>query len=292
MRIKNLLRVAVYGGALTLLAWAFWIEPDSLRVNDYTLELAGWPQAQDGLRIAVISDIHAGAPWIDEDKLHDIVRLTMAAQPDLILIAGDCLINDIVGGHYMPPDTIARALAGLHAPLGVYAVPGNHEHRRDGVQQLRVAFEGAGIHTIDHEHRRIRAGRYDFWLAGFDNLPFGLGMNEHWADAFAADDTPLLALAHDAGGVVDYLPATARARITLLMTGHSHGGQVYLPLIGAPMLKLFQHMTPNRVYRRGYYAEHPELFVTSGIGTSNLGVRLGVPPEIALLTLRHAQAAP
>lgn len=290
MRIKSVLRVIVYGGTLALLAWAFWIEPDSLRVNEYTLELEGWPQSQDGLRIAVISDIHAGSPWIDEDKLRKIVRVTRQTQPDLILLAGDFVINDVLGGHYMEPERIAPALSGLQAPLGVYAVPGNHEHRREVIEAMREQFAQQGIRMVDGQLLRIHQGRHDFWLAGFDNLPHGIGKVKTWMLPVYADTVPLIALAHDPISAL-LLPPSLRARTSLFVAGHTHGGQVYLPLIGAPMLK-GKHLSEAAVYRRGFYRISPNLFVTSGIGTSNLGARLGVPPEIALLTLHHAGAAP
>lgn len=281
MRLKNLLRVIVYGGSLALLLWAFWVEPASLRVREYELPLARWPQEQDGLRIALLSDLHAGAPYMDGAKLERIVALTLEAKPDLILLAGDYVINDIVGGRYMEPETIAAHLSGLRAPLGVYAVTGNHEHRRTPAQ-LHDAFERHGLRMIDGRLLRLQRGRFQFWLTGFDSLPDGLSGPARQIGLTYFDALPLIALSHNPE---DYrlLKKPVRERIHLFLAGHTHGGQVLLPWIGPAMLRLVH----EPVYVAGHYREESDLFVTSGIGTSNLPARFRVPPEISLLTLRH-----
>src|SRR4029078_1257554 len=111
--------------AVTLLVYAGWIEPDSLRVSRYTVSQAS-PLLR-GLRIAVISDLHAGAPYIDTAKIDRVVAMTNQAKPDLILLTGDYVITGMPGGHHMPIRTIVAHLSTLRAPLGVYAVLGNHD---------------------------------------------------------------------------------------------------------------------------------------------------------------------
>lgn len=283
MSLKNILRVIVYGGALALLLWAFWLEPSSLRLREYELPLARWPQEQAGLRIALLSDLHAGSPYINGAKLDRIVALTLEAKPDLILLAGDFVINDIPGGRYMPPERIAAHLAGLRAPLGVYAVPGNHEHRREDTAELHAAFERHGITMVDGRLLKLHHGRFQFWLTGFDSLPDGLQRPARQIGLSYYDTLPLIALAHDPN---DYrkLREPVRQRIHLFLAGHTHGGQVQLPFFGPVMLHLW-HDSP---YTAGHYREESDLFITSGIGTSNLPARFRVPPEIAMLTLRPA----
>lgn len=285
MTPKNWLRLLVYGGALGLLAWAFWLEPDSLRVREHDLPLARWPAEQNGLRIALLSDIHAGAPYINAAKLQKIVRLTQESRPDLILLAGDFVINSVVGGHYMPPEEIARHLSGLKAPLGVYAVPGNHEHRREPgrMPEMRAAFEKHGIAMIDGKLLKLELGRFRFWLTGYDNLPLGVSQPERQIRPSYADDLPLIALTHDAE-TYRVLPDQVRSRIRLLLAGHTHGGQVNLPFLGPVMLRLIK----QPFYQAGHYREQSDLFITTGIGTSNLPARFRVPPEISMLILKHA----
>src|SRR5437762_302456 len=120
MRARRFILLALLLASGWLLLRAAWLEPSSLRVAAYTVPLSA--PALKGMRIAVISDLHAGAPFIDTAKLDRLVAMTNAARPDLILLTGDYVITNVVGGRYMPIDTVVVHLKGLHAPLGVYAV--------------------------------------------------------------------------------------------------------------------------------------------------------------------------
>ncbi|MGH8504742.1 MAG: metallophosphoesterase [Stenotrophobium sp.] len=276
MRIKStLLLFAAIAAALAL--WAFWIEPDSLRVRGYDLPLLHWPVAQDGLRIALLTDLHAGAPYIDDAKIARVVTLTNQAHPDLILLLGDYVRGDMIGGRFMPPEHIAALLVGLQAPLGVYAVLGNNDNERCR-QCVLAAFRQHGIVTLEDRLQRIDRGRFHFWLAGFSDLST---RGNHVAQVLAAinDTTPVIAMTHDPA-----LFPKVPARVSLLLAGHTHGGQVRLPLIGAPAIRFL-----DLPYTAGHYRQQTDLFVSSGIGTSNLAVRFGVPPEISVLTVHQQQ---
>src|SRR5438132_2512736 len=111
--------------AMALLTYAGWIEPASLRITPYTVSQPS--PLLKGMRIAVISDLHAGAPYIDTAKIDRVVAMTNAAKPDLVLLTGDYVITGVLGGRHMPIRTIVQHLKALHAPLGVYAVQGNHD---------------------------------------------------------------------------------------------------------------------------------------------------------------------
>src|SRR5258706_14125657 len=93
--------------------WAFWLEPASLRVVEHRLEADAWPRPIAGLRIAVLADLHVGSAWNGLDKLHRIVAETNAARPDLVLLVGDYVIRDVLGGTFVPPTEIAPVLEGL-----------------------------------------------------------------------------------------------------------------------------------------------------------------------------------
>src|SRR5687767_7061777 len=108
-------------------AWAFWLEPTSLKVAEHRLEIPRWPRALDGLRIAVLVDLHVGSPFNGVAKLQKIVAVTNNAKPDLILIPGDLMIQKVFGGTQVAPEEIAEHLASLKAPLGVWATLGNHD---------------------------------------------------------------------------------------------------------------------------------------------------------------------
>src|SRR5712672_982111 len=136
------------GSALALLAvlglWTFWLEPASLRVVEHRLEADDWPRAIAGLRIAVLADLHVGSPWNGLDKLHRIVAETNATRPDLVLLVGDYVIRNVLGGTFIPPTDIAPVLNGLDAPLGVFAVLGNHDWYY-GAPRSAGALHAAGL---------------------------------------------------------------------------------------------------------------------------------------------------
>ena len=122
-------RRVVLSTGLLLGLWAFWWEPSSLHNADYTLRIPQWPQPCSGLRIAVLADPHTGSPYNGLDKLNEIVDLTLQAQPDLILLAGDYVVQEVLGGQFIAPEDMTPVLARLEAPMGVYAVLGNHDRR-------------------------------------------------------------------------------------------------------------------------------------------------------------------
>lgn len=274
MRLKLL--AAISGSfCLALLLWAFWLEPDSLRVETYPLPLKRWPAEQAGLRIALLADIHAGAPWIDDAKLKKICELVEAAHPDLILNAGDMLMGHNLVGHAMTPEHVAERLACLKAPLGHYAVLGNNDYDY-GEARMRAALQAHGVNVIDNQVVRISQGRHQFWLAGFKDAAHGRDQVLPIVDQIH-DDAPIIGLTHEP--VIFYMMSP---RLNLVVAGHTHGGQVRLPLLGRPALTYLQ----MNDYEAGHYRQQTDLFVGTGIGTSNLAVRFGVPPEISLLVLQ------
>ncbi|HXZ84004.1 MAG TPA: metallophosphoesterase [Myxococcota bacterium] len=263
---------------LLLVLWAFCLEPASLRVRTSRLALPGWPAACDGLRVAVLSDLHVGSPFNGLAHLSRVVARTGRARPDLILLAGDFLISDVKGGTFVAPEPIAEGLSKLSAPLGTFAVLGNHDWWFDGPRMQR-ALEHAGIHVLEDRSLPLARGECRFSLAGVGDF------------REAAHDVPraLAAVPADSAVIVfthnpDVFPQIPQ-RVTLTIAGHTHGGQVYIPGIGRPIV-------PSRYgerYAIGHVVEHgSHLFVTSGIGTSLLPVRFLVPPEIRVLELASA----
>lgn len=250
---------------------AFWREPDSLRLTEYDLTLDA--PALKGLSIAVIADLHAGAPYIDEAKLDAVVARTNAARPDLILLAGDYVSDHDDDSLRMPLQTIAEHLKGLDAPLGVYAVIGNHDARA-GSRRVAAALDLVGIFTLANAHVVIGRAAGPLVLAGIDDNPDiarALGGLER---------QQALCLVHRP----DLFPALPPA-CALTIAGHTHGGQVALPLL--QRLALEHASRYGERYAQGVIREAGRtLFVSPGIGTSWLPVRLGVPPEISLLKIQ------
>lgn len=259
------------------LTWGVLIEPGRLVVRHAELDLPHWPRALSGLRVAFLSDLHVGAPFWGVEQLSTLVERTNAEQPDLILLGGDYLVGSEPGATPVPPEAIAEKLSVLHAPLGVLAVLGNHDWD-DG--QLRRAFEQRGIRVLEDERVRLERGRQEFWVVGLADQITRRSEPRKAVSGVPAN-APFLLLVHEP----DVFESFGRLRIrpSLTLAGHTHGGQVMLPLVGRPVV-------PSEFGRRYAYGhvveEGRHLFVTSGVGTSILPVRFLVPPEIVVLTLR------
>jgi predicted MPP superfamily phosphohydrolase len=253
-------------------------------VRRATLGLAGWPAGARPVRVALLSDIHLGSRAMDARRLTRIADRITALSPDLVLIAGD-----VVDGHggargeeYAP--LLAAPLTHLHAPLGVVAVLGNHDHwaATGAVQQ---ALNRAGVTLLVNQ--ATRAG--PLAIAGIDDQFTGHDRAEGTLAAARRLGGATLALSH-APDVARHLPAG-----TLLVAGHTHCGQVVLPLWGpltTHALATGEALFDPR-YRCGLVHDRGRtLVVTAGLGTSDVPVRLGAPPDVWLLTLGPAAISP
>jgi predicted MPP superfamily phosphohydrolase len=264
---------AVAALAAAGLVWAGWIEPRRLVTVRRTLELPRWPAALDGVRLGVISDLHAGAPHAGLKAIARAVEQLNAEAPDVMLLLGDFIDAHVLWGGRIPPEQIARELAALRAPLGIFAVLGNHDWKQAGDSMWR-ALANAGIEVL--ENRAGAAG--DFHVAGLADL------RERRPDlptalAGVPPEAPVILLSHDPD-VFPFVPD----RVALTLSGHLHGGQVAIPVLRRPAI-------PSRYgerYARGHVVEDGRhLYVTSGFGTSGLPLRFLAPPEIVVLELRQ-----
>jgi uncharacterized protein len=273
LRISLTLILLLAGGVV---CWAFFVEPNRLVVRQETLELERWPSGLSGLKIAVLSDLHIGSAYIDERKVRLIVERTNQLQPDLIVILGDYIAGNGRGSHRVEPEVFAPLLKDLHAPFGVYSVLGNHDWWYNG-QKVRSALEANGIRVLEDEVVTIDVRGNSLWLVGLSDL---------WTRPQRIDQTiaqvpegaRVIALTHNP----DIFPQVP-ARVNLLLAGHTHGGQVRFPLIGS----VVESSRYGERYEAGHVVENGhDLFVTTGIGTSIVPVRFGVPPEIVLLVVK------
>jgi predicted MPP superfamily phosphohydrolase len=277
---RRAVATAAAGLAAGAVAWrALWQEPRSGRVREVDLDLGTHrPAALDGLRVALVSDLHTGAPHVGAERIARVVRAVNARRPDLVLLLGDYIDPEVRFGSRVAPEAVAERLAALHAPLGVVAVLGNHDWLNDG-PRVRATLREHGIPVLEND--AIRAG--DIWIAGVEDMRFRAPDVE---DALrdVPDGAPVILLSHDP----DQFPHVPD-RVALTVSGHLHGGQVGVPLIRRPFI-------PSRFgerYARGHVVEDGRhLYVTAGFGTTGWPVRLLAPPEVVILRLSAGGAPP
>ena len=268
-----------------------------LRVTRYDISPPQWP-ADFPLRIAVIADLHACDPWMSLERIEEIVARTNALNADIIVMLGDYVAGHRRVTRFIPAGEWAAVLGGLKAPLGVHAILGNHDWwddkavQRDGQgpTAARRALEAAGIPVYENDAKRLSKGGRPFWLAGLgDQLAFlparrfrpirQIGVDDLGATlAKVTDDAPLILLAHEPD-----VAARVPARVALQLSGHTHGGQVRM--LG------WSPIAPTR-YRKlvyGHSRVNCDVIVSGGLGCSIMPFRLGVPPEIVLVTLGGAR---
>ena len=240
------------------------------RLTRPQIELARGGGVLDGLRLAFLSDVHAGNYFAEDDWLR-VCEAVAREAPDLV-----CLGGDLINAREREARLLRKGLGLLAAPLGVFAVPGNHEYQAsDELSLWRVALEEAGVEILCNRGRRLARGAAGLWLCGVDDLRRGEPDLEAALDGRAAHE-PAVLLSHHPDVFVD----AARAGVDLQLSGHTHGGQV--------VLRGWAPMTHSRFgFRAGHFArEGAQLYVGSGVGTTFLPLRVGAPGEIALLELR------
>jgi hypothetical protein len=270
-----LLAVAlIAGGAFAVKA--FWLEPRSLVVTRVDIAVPQWPAEARPLRIAMLADIQPAGPHVTAERVAEIVAQINALEPDLIVLLGDYVSLMRASTSHVPPKATAAVLARLQAPLGVHAVLGDHDWWLDG-RYVRRLLEDAGIEVYENDARPIEAGDgRRLWIAGLADLS-ARTVDLPGTLAQVTDEAPVILLSHSP----DIFPEVP-PRVALTLAGHTHGGQVNLPLVG-------RLIVPSRFGQRYAYGHIIEggrqMFVSSGIGNAILPLRYGVPPEIVLLRI-------
>lgn len=273
-------RYSTLAALLVAAALAFYggvIETARLVERDHSLPLPNWPAECDGLRIDVITDTHTGSPRNGLEKLDRVVQRLIASDAPIVLMAGDYVILSVFLGEYIPPEVIAEHLKPLTARKPVYAVLGNHDWWKNGAD-ISAKFSAAGVQMIDNRAVPVQAGACRFWLAGLGDLLEG---RPDVAGTYAQvpAGAPVIALTHEP----DLMPQIP-ARTALTVAGHTHGGQIY-PF---PLRRPGHFIERSHTLNGWIEYQGRTLFVSPGLGTSIVPVRLGVPPEISRLTLRRA----
>jgi uncharacterized protein len=282
---------------LSLSGYATAYETGSaLTLAEYAPRVRNWPDDLE-LKIAVIADIHACYPWMSDERVGDIVDLANAQKPDLTVLLGDYVCTHPFVSGYVPPGAWAEQLARLEAPLGVYAILGNHDwwsaaipsDPPDNSRSIRRTLAAAGVPLLENQSVRLTQNGRPFWLIGLGDLlarlPHarpGHGADDLWAAMRGIDDdAPAVLLVHE-----PYFFPWVPDRIALTLSGHMHGGQINLPILGAPM-HLLRHRSARFIY--GEYAlGERRMIVSGGLGTSFAPVRILRPPEVVMVKLGGA----
>ena len=273
-RLAWLMTVSVF----VFLAWGFVWEPGRLIERNYTIALPNWSPQCDGLRVDVVADLHTGSPRNGVDKLDRVVQRLGQSDSDVVILAGDYVILKVLLGKYVNPEVVAAHLKPLLAHKRVYAVLGNHDWWKNGAR-VRAALEADGITVLENSATETSFGQCKLWLVGVGDLWEG---HPDIRRAFATinDDAPVIAITHN-----PELFRQMPTRASLVIAGHTHGGQVNL-LPGQPSTRFGKFIAGPILY------DGRQLFVTPGIGTSILPFRFRVPPEISRLTLRGEAPPP
>ncbi|MGD0722094.1 MAG: metallophosphoesterase [Roseiarcus sp.] len=287
-------------GAAGLAGYASVVEA-GMRLELTSHEVASplWPAGLP-LKIAVIADIHACEPWMPAERIGAIVDLANAQKPDLTVLLGDFAGRQALVSRYVAPGAWAEQLARLEAALGVYAVLGNHDwwsaalpsDPPDEGRSIRRALAAARIPVLENQAIALGLEGRPFWLVGLgDQLAHRGGRSVTRGDDDLGralrdmrDDAPAILLAHE-----PFVFPRTPDRIALTLCGHTHGGQVRLPLVGSPWIPSIRGVKP---YSYGVYSERDRrLVVSGGLGTSHLPVRFLRPPEVVVVHLRGVEAA-
>ena len=264
--------------AAALGAWSLWWEPGRLAVRREELVLSAWPAALDGLRVGLLSDLHAGMPHAGLDAVSRAAGALMDERADLICLLGDFIDGRALFSRPVDSDALAERLAALSAPRGVVAVLGNHDWYA-GARRIADSLTAVGIPILEDEALPAGAG---LWAAGVGDYRIR-GARVYSALSGVPDGDAVLLLSHDPD-VFPHVPA----RVALTLAGHTHGGQVGIPYLRRPFIP--SHYGERFV--QGHVVEDGRhLYVTSGLGTSGIPVRLLRPPEVVILTLRSPTSA-
>ena len=266
-RFLVLLGLAALGTAV----YAQFVEPYWIDVRHMTLKLPRLPQAFHGYRIVHISDFHLSSSR-NAQILHDAVAMTRQIEPDLIAITGD-FVQRMAHDIWDELDDILRP---LQARDGVVAVLGNHDHRSDAYA-VRQALQSSHIIELNNRVHTVQRGDAQLHLAGVDDIVFRRDLLDKVLDQLPETGAAIL-LAHEPD-FADISAATGR--FDLQLSGHSHGGQIRLPLIGAPVLPSYGKRYPDGQYQVGQMIQ----YTNRGLGTTWPHLRFNVRPELSVLHL-------
>ncbi len=243
-------------------------EADTLSVETVRISLKRLPKNLDGFRIVHLSDIHH-SPFTSLEHISRAVQIANELKPDMFVLTGDFVSHE---AEYIQP--MAQAMGQLKSEFGTFACLGNHDHRTDAAM-VTDSLRAENIRVLINEGFRFAARGASVWLCGVDDYMVGLTDLRAALRGSFPDEMKML-LAHNP----KIIYRAARASIDLMLSGHTHGGQVKLRDDEKRIL-------PRRKFKSGLYRrKETQVYITRGIGTVVLPVRFGCPPEVSLIELK------
>jgi len=270
------MKFAIYSGAAALIgSYPLFIERNTVLVNRYKIPIADLPHSFHGFTLAHLTDLHFGF-LVSKTFLERIVQKTNKLRPDVIVCTGDYVqarstIEKI--------DEVWSILSKLKAKYGVYSVLGNHDHFADVANRSLYWLERTG-QDIRHKCKPLYKGK--------DRIIIG-GIGDYWKDKLEIDKTFSCSEEKDCRLLLSHNPDSVDTQfstpLSLMISGHTHGGQVVIPFFGSPVLPV-----KNKNFKSGLIATpKTQLFISKGIGWSIFPVRFNCYPEIAILELVNPQ---
>ena len=264
----ELLLASGVGAVVGAAGHGYWYERHALQLVAVELPVAGLAPALDGVRIGFLTDLHHGS-FVSQSAIAEAAALIMSKAPDLIVLGGDYVSH--ANRRYMRP--CAEALASLRAPAGVFAVLGNHDDDR----HMPAALSAQHFTVLRDAGTTIRLRGEPLELVG---IRYWTQRASEIARLLKATGSTTILLAHDPRR----LHQAVELAIPAVLSGHTHGGQIALPGLGAVAARKFPIAAGLAV------RQSTSLFVSRGVGTVYLPIRIDCPPDVALVTLRAVEA--
>ncbi|MEO0598011.1 MAG: metallophosphoesterase [Chloroflexota bacterium] len=260
------------GGILILLVLN---QHKAFTVTQISIPIDNLPSSFEGYRIAHISDLHMDS-WLHRADILRVSAMIRQQAPDLIVMTGDFVTLRVGNKH----EDMQFALADFSAPDGVLAVLGNHDHWHNA-GQVREILRSVGIHELCNAYTVIEHEGNKLYVAGVDTMRFQQGDLTPILATMPAD-APAILLAHEPDFALQSAPTK---RFALQLSGHTHAGQIQLPPFG-----ILKKPRNGEIYSEGLYrvTDRMAVYVTRGIGSTGIPVRLFCPPEITMITLQSS----
>jgi predicted MPP superfamily phosphohydrolase len=281
-RRKFLYSGAIAGASFAALGADGFVQAKHIQVKKIEIPLARLPEAFDGFTIAQLSDFHY-EDHFSVVPIRESVQIVNSLNPHLIVLTGDFITVPILDTHSgkarqaaKSAEPCAEILRALKAPMGMFAVLGNHDANADSARVIGALREN-GIPALVNRSVPLERGAARIWLTGIDDALDGSPDLGAALEKLPSGETVVL-LAHEP----DFADEAALSPVDLQLSGHSHGGQIWIPGIGAPWLPPLARSYPRGLYNVGKLT----LYTNIGIGTIRAPIRINCPPEVTLITLR------